>query len=199
MEDRKLLEKRRTIGKTFEKLGRPLFEAAIGYKMEGKYRRKQKMYHVIARCRVVNGLRKSGEELPMDAVKLTALIDRKMQEKATRNAMLSEIPPTSSNNGTFRSQQPHVQQHVQHHSQPPHPAQPPHAQAQHHSQGSSPGHDDKPSALLAAVAAQQQDIARPPQHGQHAEGDRRTTQEGNAMGHGGEPGALGTAQKRRHP
>lgn len=90
VEDRKLLEKRRTIGKTFEKLGRPLFEAAIGYKMEGKYRRKQKMYHVIARCRVVNGFRKVSEDLPTDPVKLTALIDQKMHEKAMRGAAAAE-------------------------------------------------------------------------------------------------------------
>ncbi len=86
VEDRKLLEKRRTIGKTYERLGKELFERAIGYKMDGKYRRKQKMYHVIARCRIVNGLRKAGEPLPTDAEQLTALIDQRLIEKANAGA-----------------------------------------------------------------------------------------------------------------
>lgn len=86
VEDRKLLEKRRTIGKTYERLGKELFERSIGYKMDGKYRRKQKMYHVIARCRIVNGLRKAGEPLPTDAEQLTALIDQRLIEKANAGA-----------------------------------------------------------------------------------------------------------------
>lgn len=79
--DRKLLEKRRTIGKTHECLGAERFEAAIGYKWENGVRRKQKMYHVISRCRVVNAMRKAGESIPMDFAKLTALIDERIAEK----------------------------------------------------------------------------------------------------------------------
>lgn len=79
--DRKLLEKRRTIGKTYECLGAERFEAAIGYKWENGVRRKQKMYHVISRCRVVNAMRKAGEPVPPDFAKLTALIDERIAEK----------------------------------------------------------------------------------------------------------------------
>eukprot|EP00177_Eucheuma_denticulatum_P000359 GFKZ01000614.1.p1 GENE.GFKZ01000614.1~~GFKZ01000614.1.p1 ORF type:complete len:605 (+),score=93.12 GFKZ01000614.1:719-2533(+) len=90
--DRKLLEKRRTIGKTYECLGRERFEAAIGYKWENGVRRKQKMYHVISRCRVVNAMRKAGEPIPMEHDKLTGLIDERIAEKeaqkeAGKNAM----------------------------------------------------------------------------------------------------------------
>lgn len=79
--DRKLLEKRRTIGKTYECLGADRFEAAIGYKYENGVRRKQKMYHVISRCRVVNAMRKAGETIPKDHDKLTGLIDERLAEK----------------------------------------------------------------------------------------------------------------------
>lgn len=79
--DRKLLEKRRTIGKTYECLGAERFEAAIGYKWENGVRRKQKMYHVISRCRVVNAMRKAGEAIPTDFNKLTTLIDERLAQK----------------------------------------------------------------------------------------------------------------------
>jgi flagellar biosynthesis GTPase FlhF len=83
IEDRKLLEKRRTIGKTYENLGKELFEHAIGYKIDDAtgLRKKQKMYHVIARCRVVNAIRKSGTYLPADADELEQLISRHIAEK----------------------------------------------------------------------------------------------------------------------
>jgi hypothetical protein len=74
VEDRKLLEKRRTIGKTYETLGKERFERAIGYTQESGEKRKRKMYHVIARCRVVNAIRKSNGELPDDPVELDNLI-----------------------------------------------------------------------------------------------------------------------------
>lgn len=79
--DRKLLEKRRTIGKTYECLGVERFEAAIGYKWENGVRRKQKMYHVISRCRVVNAMRKAGESIPADVGELTHLIDERIAHK----------------------------------------------------------------------------------------------------------------------
>lgn len=100
VEDRKLLEKRRTIGKTYERLGRELFERAIGYKLEGKYRRKQKMYHVIARCRIVNGLRKANEALPTDADALTALIDQRLLEKASAADALRRRPGSGPSSGS---------------------------------------------------------------------------------------------------
>eukprot|EP00178_Gracilaria_changii_P001311 TRINITY_DN1183_c0_g1_i1.p1 TRINITY_DN1183_c0_g1~~TRINITY_DN1183_c0_g1_i1.p1 ORF type:complete len:379 (+),score=63.46 TRINITY_DN1183_c0_g1_i1:1987-3123(+) len=79
--DRKLLEKRRTIGKTYELLGAPRFEAAIGYRWENGMRRKQKMYNVISRCRIVNAMRKAGEAIPDDFGTLTNLIDTRLREK----------------------------------------------------------------------------------------------------------------------
>lgn len=79
--DRKLLEKRRTIGKTYEWLGRQRFEGAIGYKWENGVRRKQKMYHVISRCRAVNAMRKNGDEIPGDVNELTMLIDEHIAKK----------------------------------------------------------------------------------------------------------------------
>lgn len=79
--DRKLLEKRRTIGKTHEILGAERFEAAIGYKWENGTRRKQKMYHVISRCRVVNAMRKANEPIPTDHAQLTAIIDERIAQK----------------------------------------------------------------------------------------------------------------------
>lgn len=79
--DRKLLEKRRTIGKTYEWLGPDRFEAAIGYKWENGVRRKQKMYRVISRCRVVNAMRKGSEHIPNDSNELSSLIDRRIAEK----------------------------------------------------------------------------------------------------------------------
>ena len=48
---------------------------------ENGVRRKQKMYRVISRCRVVNAMRKSGENIPSDFDQLTALIDRRIAEK----------------------------------------------------------------------------------------------------------------------
>jgi len=96
VEDRKLLEKRRTIGKTYEKLGRQVFEKSIGYKQDGKYRRKQKMYHVIARCRIVNALRKAGDPLPADPDELTALIDRKLVEKANAGSAARANNPNTN-------------------------------------------------------------------------------------------------------
>lgn len=98
VEDRKLLEKRRTIGKTYEKLGRDLFEKSIGYKQDGKYRRKQKMYHVIARCRIVNALRKAGDPFPNDPDDLTALIDRKLIEKANAGSAARSSGNNQNNN-----------------------------------------------------------------------------------------------------
>lgn len=79
--DRKLLEKRRTIGKTYESLRRAAFEYAIGYRTENGIRRKQKMYHVISRCRVLNAMRKMGEPIPTDPVTLHAVIDTRLREK----------------------------------------------------------------------------------------------------------------------
>lgn len=79
--DRKLLEKRRTIGKTYEWLGRERFEGAIGYKWENGVRRKQKMYHVISRCRAVNAMRKNGDQIPGDVNQLTMLIDEHIAKK----------------------------------------------------------------------------------------------------------------------
>lgn len=81
--DRKILEKRRTVGKAFEKLGRPLFEETIGYKQqENGTRKKQKMYIVIARCRALNQLVKRGVYLPTDAVELNNVIDAQILEKS---------------------------------------------------------------------------------------------------------------------
>lgn len=79
--DRKLLEKRRTIGKTYELLGALRFEAAIGYRWENGIRRKQKMYNVISRCRIVNAMRKSGETIPEDAATLAEMIELRLREK----------------------------------------------------------------------------------------------------------------------
>lgn len=79
--DRKLLEKRRTIGKTYEWLGRERFEGAIGYKWENGVRRKQKMYHVISRCRAVNAMRKNGDQIPAEINELTMLIDEHIAKK----------------------------------------------------------------------------------------------------------------------
>lgn len=84
--DRKLLEKRRTIGKTYECLGVERFERAIGYKWENGVRRKQKMYHVISRCRVVNAMRKAGERIPTDCEELTRLINCRIAEKEALKA-----------------------------------------------------------------------------------------------------------------
>lgn len=83
VEDRKLLEKRRTIGKTFESLGKTRFEHAIGYRIEEGtgLKKKQKMYHVIARCRVVNSIRKAGGNLPEDPVELERLISYHIAQK----------------------------------------------------------------------------------------------------------------------
>lgn len=79
--DRKKLEKQKTVGKTFEALGRETFEKAVGYKYEGNSRRKQRMYQVIARCRIISGMRKQGEPIPEDADELAALIDRRLYRK----------------------------------------------------------------------------------------------------------------------
>lgn len=92
--DRKLLEKRRTIGKTYECLGAERFEAAIGYKIENGVRRKQKMYHVISRCRVVNAMRKAGEKIPSEFDELTLLIDHRIAEK---EAIKKEAGKASAN------------------------------------------------------------------------------------------------------
>lgn len=102
--DRKLLEKRRTIGKTYECLGAERFEAAIGYKWENGVRRKQKMYHVISRCRVVNAMRKAGEPIPMEHEKLTGLIDERIAEKeaqkeAGKNALAAANAAAGSSAG----------------------------------------------------------------------------------------------------
>lgn len=92
--DRKLLEKRRTIGKTHEILGAERFEAAIGYKWENGARRKQKMYHVISRCRVVNAMRKSNEPIPTDHAQLTSMIDERItQKEALKEAGKSGAAP----------------------------------------------------------------------------------------------------------
>lgn len=98
--DRKLLEKRRTIGKTYELLGAERFEAAIGYKWENGVRRKQKMYHVISRCRVVNAMRRSDEPIPDDHDRLTELIDEKIAEKeAQKEAGRSGTAAVSGRDG----------------------------------------------------------------------------------------------------
>ncbi|CAN8076468.1 unnamed protein product [Agarophyton chilense] len=97
--DRKLLEKRRTVGKTYELLGASRFEAAIGYRWENGLRRKQKMYNVVRRCRIVNALRKAGETVPENLGTLTTLIDDRLREKerakverdATCNAELARL------------------------------------------------------------------------------------------------------------
>lgn len=96
--DRKILEKRRTVGKAFEKLGRPLFEETIGYKQqENGTRKKQKMYIVIARCRALNQLVKRGVYLPTDAVELNNVIDAQILEKSkARN------PPASASFSNLR-------------------------------------------------------------------------------------------------
>lgn len=81
-DDRKRVEKWRTTGRTFELLGRPLFEEAIGYKRDVDGRRtKQKIYLVVARCRVVSEMRRKKEAIPVNAAELTALIDRRLEEK----------------------------------------------------------------------------------------------------------------------
>lgn len=98
--DRKLLEKRRTIGKTYELLGAERFEAAIGYKWENGVRRKQKMYHVISRCRVVNAMRRAGEAIPENHEKLTSLIDDRIADKeAQKEAGRSSAVAASGNEG----------------------------------------------------------------------------------------------------
>lgn len=84
VEDRKLLEKRRTIGKTYVRLGRGLFERTIGYKIEGNHRRKQRMYLVIARCRVISQLCRNGSPIPTNPDELSKLIENKLAEKAAR-------------------------------------------------------------------------------------------------------------------
>lgn len=114
--DRKLLEKRRTIGKTYEKLGKDKFEYAIGYKIEKLtgFRKKQKMYHVIARCRIVSQLRKGGIAIPEDAVELEKLITERLALK-------------QESKGAEQSLQ---QQQQQHH----HQLQQQHVYDQHHHQ-----------------------------------------------------------------
>lgn len=98
VEDRKLLEKRRTIGKTYEKLGKALFEHAIGYKIDENtgLRKKQKMYHVIARCRVVNAIRKEGGQLPADPDDLERLITQRIAQKTEMRLLQSEGDARSS-------------------------------------------------------------------------------------------------------
>jgi hypothetical protein len=81
VEDRKLLEKRRTIGKTYEKLGKECFERAIGYTYETGEKKKRKMYHVIARCRIVNAIRKANAEIPEDPAELDSLISHHLSLK----------------------------------------------------------------------------------------------------------------------
>lgn len=95
--DRKLLEKRRTIGKTHETLGAERFEAAIGYKWENEARRKQKMYHVISRCRVVNAMRKANEPIPSDHGELTAIIDERIAQKEALKEAGKTQGPTGGN------------------------------------------------------------------------------------------------------
>ncbi|GAB0497203.1 hypothetical protein MMPV_008527 [Pyropia vietnamensis] len=81
-DDRKRVEKWRTTGRAFELLGRPLFEEAIGYKRDADGRRtKQKIYLVVARCRVVSEMRRKKEAIPENPAELTALIDRRLEEK----------------------------------------------------------------------------------------------------------------------
>jgi hypothetical protein len=92
VEDRKLLEKRRTIGKTYEILGKERFERAIGYTHESGEKRKRKMYHVIARCRIVNAIRKANGDLPEDPVDLDNLISYQISLKTE-----SRQPDTGSN------------------------------------------------------------------------------------------------------
>jgi hypothetical protein len=82
--DRKLLEKRRTIGKTYETLGKQLFDRAIGYTFESGQRRKRKMYQVIARCRAVNAIRKDDLQckVPEDPDELDSLISYYISQKS---------------------------------------------------------------------------------------------------------------------
>lgn len=129
VEDRKLLEKRRTIGKTYEKLGKALFEHAIGYKIDENtgLRKKQKMYHVIARCRVVNAIRKEGGHLPTDPDCLERLISQRIAQKSEMKhlQMDSEGPsqPDHSQNYPDEGQQtPHSSQPPPHHLPVPGPS-----------------------------------------------------------------------------
>lgn len=96
VDDRKLLEKRRTIGKTYERLGRVAFERAIGYTNDRGQRRKQRMYQVIARCRVVSKLYKTGEALPDDPDKLAELIEKRLAEKVALNSRDALLRTSSS-------------------------------------------------------------------------------------------------------
>jgi len=76
--DRKTLEKRRTLGKVYDTLGRTLFENTIGYKKSGD---KRKMYQVVNRCRVVNQLLKTGAPIPKDSKILSDFIDARILDK----------------------------------------------------------------------------------------------------------------------
>ena len=102
LEDRKQLEKKRTLGKTFEMLGRQNFEQKIGYKRVGNRRQKRKIHQVLARCRIASGVKKSNPKfsLPQNIEELTLRIDRgiseKENEKETRKLAKKERAETSA-------------------------------------------------------------------------------------------------------
>lgn len=79
--DRKVLEKRRTMGETNDSLGRMAIEYAIRYRTENEIRRKRKMYHVISRCRALNEMRKLGEPIRRNHVTLSTVDDMRLREK----------------------------------------------------------------------------------------------------------------------
>jgi hypothetical protein len=84
--DRKTLEKRRTICKVYQSLGRERFERAIGFKLESSQRIKRRMCHVLARCRAVNAIRKSSGHLPEDPINLDKLITDYIARKSNPKA-----------------------------------------------------------------------------------------------------------------
>lgn len=80
---RKMLEKQRSIGETYEHLGKELFESAIGYqkhRITGR-KRKLRVYEALERCRVVKRMRKLHHEIPADGEELSRMIDLRISEK----------------------------------------------------------------------------------------------------------------------
>jgi len=82
--DRKLLEKRRTIGRAYEKLekiAKGLFGKTIGYTRFGT---KARMYQVVKKCRAVNQLVKQGIQLPDNSEQLEQLIAERIEARKNK-------------------------------------------------------------------------------------------------------------------
>jgi hypothetical protein len=99
VEDRKILEKRRTICKVYHSLGRERFERAIGFKLELGQRIKRRMYHVLARCRAVNAIRKRSGHLPEDPINLDKLITDHIARRSNPNPDISSSVGTEERTG----------------------------------------------------------------------------------------------------